>query len=326
MKHVKADRTGNGFTLIELLVVVSIIALLISILLPSLQRAREQAKLTVCQANLSSIGKVLITYLLDLNELPIFTKQDANGNTIGWATWTSGGWSGRNREYWENQGGTFTNVQTSERPLTVYALGGGQIADEDEIAPEGANPRHWPTEEAPMFECPSDSQTATWGTGNSGDSHYSAYDDVGTSYPLNWAWFTQTHPSLVEIPAGVDEWSYRASVLGVQLWLGQMNRNGSRFIGMMEDPAEFGINAGWNPNAPPSSSGPGIQTMGFHRRFSRHAALFLDGHAAYNLMDTRHTHDSKHNPPGPRHRADARVGDWTVVEETVSHPNGGRHE
>ena len=55
------DRAG-AFTLIELLVVVSIVALLLAILLPSLRRAREQGKLAVCAANLRQIGTAIHAY------------------------------------------------------------------------------------------------------------------------------------------------------------------------------------------------------------------------------------------------------------------------
>ena len=55
-------RAKHGFTLVELLVVVSIIALLISILLPSLKKAREQAKATVCLSNLRALGQGIMLY------------------------------------------------------------------------------------------------------------------------------------------------------------------------------------------------------------------------------------------------------------------------
>lgn len=55
----------KGFTLIELLVVVSIISLLVSILLPSLQKAKDIAKLTVCISNLRQIGTAIHLYMQD---------------------------------------------------------------------------------------------------------------------------------------------------------------------------------------------------------------------------------------------------------------------
>jgi prepilin-type N-terminal cleavage/methylation domain-containing protein len=54
--------SAGGFTLIELLVVVSIIALLISVLLPSLSKARAQAKRTLCATNLHQLCQALYLY------------------------------------------------------------------------------------------------------------------------------------------------------------------------------------------------------------------------------------------------------------------------
>lgn len=58
-------RIHHAFTLIELLVVISIIALLVAILLPSLSKAREQARETVCAANLSGFGTGFHSYASD---------------------------------------------------------------------------------------------------------------------------------------------------------------------------------------------------------------------------------------------------------------------
>ena len=58
-------RKKAGFTLIELLVVVAIIAVLISILVPSLKAAREQAKQVVCLSNLRQVGMIFSYYAED---------------------------------------------------------------------------------------------------------------------------------------------------------------------------------------------------------------------------------------------------------------------
>jgi len=65
----RADgRALHGFTLIELLVVVAIIALLVAILLPALQQAREEGKNAVCLSNAKQLGLLMIMYTSYYNE------------------------------------------------------------------------------------------------------------------------------------------------------------------------------------------------------------------------------------------------------------------
>jgi len=70
--YTSRTRGRTGFSLIELLVVVSIIALLISILLPSLSSARAQARTTVCASRISQETKAMFMYAEDYDERPPF--------------------------------------------------------------------------------------------------------------------------------------------------------------------------------------------------------------------------------------------------------------
>ncbi|MGA2916788.1 MAG: type II secretion system protein [Sedimentisphaerales bacterium] len=94
--EVKVSNHGRGrfqeaFTLVELLVVISIIAMLLAILIPSLQRARKQAKTVICRSNLKQWG-IMYTMYCDDNRGYFFSGQIND-------SWTAGANFGR---YWRN--------------------------------------------------------------------------------------------------------------------------------------------------------------------------------------------------------------------------------
>jgi len=289
---------GRGFTLAEMVVMVGILGGAMALLGGTLRDARENAKLTACQSNLGQVTQGFLMYGSDLGKVPVFTPSDYSV-----AVWNYGGWSGRNRTYWQ---GVFSewNIQTNRRPLSVYMT--------HWPIPEQVD-KYTPTQEMPVFKCPSDNISSQWQWGSS-DPQYglSAYDDVGTSYMLNWSWFQQT----------VDDcgcgWS-EAGDLGPGIFQKYMEQDPSRFIVLMEDPCEYGLNINL------ISEQPGIQTQGWHGEFSKHVIAFSDGHVDYRYLDTRHLHDSVPFPPGPRHQKYGIVGEWTACDQTNDHPSGGRH-
>lgn len=68
----------KAFTLIELLVVISIIALLMSIMMPALGKARQLAKNTICKTNLKQIGYAVALYAQDNNNSVVVSWTSSN--------------------------------------------------------------------------------------------------------------------------------------------------------------------------------------------------------------------------------------------------------
>ena len=123
----------KAFTLIELLVVISIIALLIAILMPALNTAREQAKRVVCTVNLRSIGLALRLYEEDNNLLlPPQYLADGSAKAIG------EGYDTSYDEYlpWHSYGaynGDYLDSNNDPIPVQLAKLNKGNLLDNPEI-------------------------------------------------------------------------------------------------------------------------------------------------------------------------------------------------
>ena len=123
-------RIRRGFTLIELLVVISIIAVLIALLLPAVQQAREAARRSQCKNNIKQMGLAFHNYHDVFNTFPpAWISGSATGPTNGSTTETGcWGWGAMLLPHLD-QAPLYNVVQPG--PLTLsqnLAAGGAQAA------------------------------------------------------------------------------------------------------------------------------------------------------------------------------------------------------
>ena len=144
----------RGFSLVELLVIITIVAVLLAMLLPAMQKAKAVAHLQVCASNMRQLGVGLATYSNDWRVLPLF----------------------------DNQGNKSSNMLiTTGRLFTGMGrlLGGAYVGGPTVPPPTSPVWTKWPPS---VFKCPSRDQHGLFAVGSFAFSDYSqgwaAADDI----------------------------------------------------------------------------------------------------------------------------------------------------
>jgi prepilin-type N-terminal cleavage/methylation domain-containing protein len=284
---------SQAFTLIELLVVVAIIALLISILLPSLQSAREQGKRTVCLSNMGQLGKGSHGYAVDDNREQIIPIHQSNVTRLH-ARGFVGNWG------WRTAANFACGGRTPQKPM--IADGGAIIEvmlDKHWSDDALANPWGAPTrplnryiygdigarevKNLPLFHCPSDT------------GYYYVFDPSISSDPSDYDFPLQS--------AGIPCYdfvgnSYRVNTCGVLWTAGSVLMRGTLSVGAkghassaIENPARVPLYSDplfywWSRQAIGAPALEEKMQLGWHKKIMSDNVVFCDGSARQTRIES----------------------------------------
>lgn len=317
----RPHRRAAGFTLIELLVVVAIIALLISILLPALQRAREQGRITVCIANLRTIGQAANAYMLDFDDLPwaLPIPYYADGRTWNAGAYTEFIWGGGMPDKrpidWQATGESNRDSPIGcdvyrfpprIRPMNSYLA--PSVSWDTGRRDNDAGRLEFPMDLPGCFKCPSDSTVAVPTVGQQnrdleGDLPFTTWSFWGSSYPINWYWpyywwdgryglGTRVGEAMPYnklfiniIGAGTDRQGNPIRGLGSRMLRRETGRFASEFVIFYENRLNYAMEGA---AAPGMNNARAKMFKGWHKQFNYHSAAYRDGSARYVRYDTRY--------------------------------------
>ncbi len=252
--------------MIELLVVIAIVALLIAILLPNLQRAREQAKRAYCLTNLRSIGQAAQQYASeDLKNLLIpihsmmITPMPAEDYWLHrTAIWFSFGGRSAPQDFLTDSGprslGEGTPWAAASRPLNRYIY--GEMYDSDAKAMK-------------LYQCPSDQgypQSHLIDDSPYANADRPCYDTLGNSYRASlYGFFGSPEDALSYSGAfAVGLWGHRLDTVQNPGWVIAFGE--PRFFNMI----------GMDNGVPDPNE---VAATGWHDLFMQDNAAYADGSA-----------------------------------------------
>jgi prepilin-type N-terminal cleavage/methylation domain-containing protein len=264
------ERTRKGFTLIELLVVIAIIALLISILLPALSKARNSAQLAVSLSNNRQIMVGYDTFMTDKKGLLPYLPANGPGGPA-MSSWCYGGMD--TSDWWATRYSGWYDYPAIIRPLNPYLYPNIDFGPQPtDLYPRPVNRQAL---DLSVYRSPGDKLTyqRNWPAPTPG---ISSYQDVGTSYHANLTWFYYLF-NQIQIRPGETTTQYNLRVIKdiSRRFTVARDLDSSKFVVIHDQIADVVANNELTP----------VQTRcrypGEFGGINKSVMAFLDGHASY---------------------------------------------